>query len=157
MAISVLYFCFRTVCRHTDTSYMPFSVGCTYAIFYAKKTRIWLLRIDKGLYKIPHQVHIYVCVCVHVSNGSRFVKSWIYNCAISIKHFRINNLCGLFTRGYFVPFCEARRASHCHSPQTTYSSKSTCCAISAQHWAMHVIVYAGRLTSQRSIVEIINW
>ena len=54
-------------------------------------------------------------------------------------------------------FCEARRASHCHSPQTTYSSKSTCCAISAQNSAMHVVVYAGRLTSQRSIVEIINW
>ena len=53
-------------------------------------------------------------------------------------------------------FCEARRASHCHSPQTTYSSKSTCCAISAQNSAMHVVVYAGRLTSQRLIVEIIN-
>ena len=57
----------------------------------------------------------------------------------------------------FSNFCEARRASHCHSPQTTYSSKSTCCAISAQNSAMHVVVYAGRLTSQRSIVEIINW
>ena len=54
-------------------------------------------------------------------------------------------------------FCEARRASHCHSPQTTYSSKSTCCAISAQNPVMHIVVYAGRLTSQRSIVEIINW
>ena len=30
-------------------------------------------------------------------------------------------------------------------------------AISAQNSAMHVVVYAGRLTSQRSIVEIINW
>ena len=39
-------------------------------------------------------------------------------------------------------FCEARRASHCHSPQTTYSSKSTCCAISAQNPAMHVVVYS---------------
>ena len=55
------------------------------------------------------------------------------------------------------PFCEARRASHCHSAQTTYSSKSTCCAISAQNSAMHIVVYAGRLTSQRSIFEIINW
>ena len=54
-------------------------------------------------------------------------------------------------------FCEARRAPHCHSPQTAYSSKSTCCAISAQNSAMHVVVYAGRLTSQRSIFEIINW
>ena len=54
-------------------------------------------------------------------------------------------------------FCEARSASHYHSPQTTYSSKSTCCAISAQNLAMHDVVYAGRLTSQRSIVEIINW
>ena len=57
----------------------------------------------------------------------------------------------------YLGFCEARRASHCHSPQTTYSSKSTCCAISAQNSAMHVVVYAGRLTSQRSIFEIINW
>ena len=56
-----------------------------------------------------------------------------------------------------LSFCEVRRASHCHSPQTTYSSKSTCCTISAQNSAMHVVVYAGRLTSQRSIVEIINW
>ena len=61
-------------------------------------------------------------------------------------------------QAFAVPcFCEARRASHCHSPQTTYSSKSTCCAIYAQNLAMHVVVYAGRLTSQRSIVEIINW
>ena len=54
-------------------------------------------------------------------------------------------------------FCEARRASHCHSPQTTYSSKSTCCTISAQKSDVHVVFYAGRLTSQRSIAEIINW
>ena len=53
-------------------------------------------------------------------------------------------------------FCEARRASHCHSPQTTYSSKSTCCTVSAQKTAMYVVVYAGRLTAQNSIVEIIN-
>ena len=59
------------------------------------------------------------------------------------------------SQGY--AFCEARRASHCHGPQTTYASKSTCCAISAQNPAMHVVVYAGRLTSQRSIVEIMNW
>ena len=51
-------------------------------------------------------------------------------------------------------FCEARRASHCHSPQTTYSSKSTCCAISAHNSAMHVVVYAGRLTSQRSMWKL---
>ena len=67
---------------------------------------------------------------------------------------------GLFLQHHVAAgqtFCEARRASHCHSLQTTYSSKSTCCAISAQNSAMHVVVYAGRLTSQRSIVEIINW
>ena len=58
---------------------------------------------------------------------------------------------------YLQFFCEARRASHCHSPHTTYSSKSTCCAIPAKNSAMHVVVYAGRLTSQRSNVEIINW
>ena len=54
-------------------------------------------------------------------------------------------------------FCEARRASHCHSPQSTYSSKSTCCTVSAQKTAMYVVVYAGRLIAQNSIVEIINW
>ena len=55
------------------------------------------------------------------------------------------------------PFCEARRASHCHSPQTTYSSKSTCCVLSAQKSAMHVVVYADRRTIQHSIVDIIDW
>ena len=54
-------------------------------------------------------------------------------------------------------FCEARRASHCHSPQTTYSSKSTCCALSAQKPPMHVVVYADRRTTQYSIVDIIDW
>ena len=76
----------------------------------------------------------------------------------------LENQCHCFTTSrksveisQWVLFCEARRASHCHSPQTTYSSKSTCCAISAQNSAMHVVVYVDRLTSQRSIVEIINW
>ena len=57
-------------------------------------------------------------------------------------------------------FYEARRASHCHSPQTTYSSKSTCCVllyIWAQKSAMHVVVYADRLTAQHSIVDISDW
>ena len=58
---------------------------------------------------------------------------------------------------YKYHFCEVRRASHCHSPQTTYSLKSTCCVIPAKYSTMHVVVYAGRLTSQRSNVEIINW
>ena len=54
-------------------------------------------------------------------------------------------------------FCEARTASHCHSPQTTYSSKSICCVLSTQKSAMHVVVYADRLTTQHSIVDIIDW
>ena len=56
-----------------------------------------------------------------------------------------------------IHFCEARRASHCHSPQTTYSSKSTCCVLSAQKSAMHVVVYADRRTIQHSILDIIDW
>ena len=56
-----------------------------------------------------------------------------------------------------TPFCEARRASHCHSPQTTYSSKSTCCVLSAQKSGMHVIVCADRLSTQHSIVDSIKW
>ena len=54
-------------------------------------------------------------------------------------------------------FCEARRASHCHSPQTTFSSNSTCCVLSTQKSAMHVVVYADRLTTQHSIVDIVHW
>ena len=54
-------------------------------------------------------------------------------------------------------FCEARRASHCHSPQTTFSSNSTCCVLSTQKSAMHVVVYADRLTTQHSIVDIVYW
>ena len=57
----------------------------------------------------------------------------------------------------FIPFCEARRASHCHSPQTTFSSNSTCCVLSTQKSAMHVVVYADRLTTQHSIVDIVHW
>ena len=44
-------------------------------------------------------------------------------------------------------FCEARIASHCHSPQTTYSSKSTCCTISAQKPAIYVVVYEPYITA----------
>ena len=54
-------------------------------------------------------------------------------------------------------FCEARRASHCHSPQTTFSSNSTCCVLSTEKSAMHVVVYADRLTTQHSIVDIVDW
>ena len=36
-------------------------------------------------------------------------------------------------------FCEGWRASHCHSPQTTYSSKSTCCVLSVQKSATYVV------------------
>ena len=60
----------------------------------------------------------------------------------------------LYSNVFFYPFfnfqllfCEARRASHWHSPQTTYSSKLTCCVLSAQKSAMHVVVYADRLTA----------
>ena len=58
---------------------------------------------------------------------------------------------------HIVDFCEARRASHCHSPQTTFSSNSTCCVLSTQKSAMHVVVYADRLTTQHSIVDIVHW
>ena len=58
---------------------------------------------------------------------------------------------------HFDTFCEARRASHCHSPQTTFSSNSTYCVLSTQKSAMHVVVYADRLTTQHSIVDIVHW
>ena len=41
--------------------------------------------------------------------------------------------------------------------QTTFSSNSTCCVISTQKSAMHVVVYADRLTTQHSIVDIVHW
>ena len=47
--------------------------------------------------------------------------------------------------------------SSCHSPQTTFSSNSTCCVLSTQKSAMHVVVYAERLTTQHSIVDIVHW
>ena len=56
-----------------------------------------------------------------------------------------------------IRFCEARRASHCHSPQTIFSSNSTCCVLSTQKLAMHVVVYADGLTTQHSIVDIVHW
>ena len=49
------------------------------------------------------------------------------------------------------------RASHCHSPQTTFSSNSTYCVLSTQKSAMHVVVYADRLTTQHSVVDIVHW
>ena len=58
---------------------------------------------------------------------------------------------------FYSCFCEARRASHCHSPQTTFSSNSTCCVLSVQKSAMHLVVYADRLTTQHSIVDIVHW
>ena len=54
-------------------------------------------------------------------------------------------------------FCEARRASHSHNPQTTYSSKSTWCVLSTQKSAMYVVVYADRITAQHSIMDIRDW
>ena len=71
----------------------------------------------------------------------------------------IANLHIFFLLKHFINyhFCEARRASHCHSPQTTFSSNSTCCVLSAQKSAMHVVVYADRLTTQHSIVDIVHW
>ena len=63
----------------------------------------------------------------------------------------------LLTECVLQAFCEARRASHCHSPQTTFSSNSTCCMLSTQKSAMHVVVYADRLTTQHSIVDIVHW
>ena len=58
---------------------------------------------------------------------------------------------------HYSPFCEARRASHCHSPQTTFSSNSTCCVLSTQKSAMHVVIDVDRLTTQHSIVDIVDW
>ena len=68
---------------------------------------------------------------------------------LTIKNFIISPciriwLCTMYSREWGkslqfwmkYAFCEARRASHCHSPQTTYSSKSTCCTVSAQKTAM---------------------
>ena len=49
------------------------------------------------------------------------------------------------------------KLSHCHSPQTTFSSNSTCCVLSAHKSAMHVVVSADRLTTQHSIVDIVDW
>ena len=57
----------------------------------------------------------------------------------------------------FLPFSEARSASHCHRLQTSYSSKSTCCLLFAQKSAMLILVNANRLTTQHSVVEIIDW
>ena len=62
-----------------------------------------------------------------------------------------------FDGQYAQYFCEARRASHCHSPQTIFSSNSTCCVLSTQKLAMHVVVYADGLTTQHSIVDIVHW
>ena len=39
----------------------------------------------------------------------------------------------------------------CHSPQTTFSSDATCCVLSAQKSAMHVVVYADRLTNSTRV------
>ena len=64
---------------------------------------------------------------------------------------------GIVSSWFNFCFCEARRASHCHSPQTTFSSNSTCCVLSVQKSAMHLVVYADRLTTQHSIVDIVHW
>ena len=94
------------------------------------------------------------------------------NCCIFLEiSFKFENILDNFVNDVFeylswmetfavfihIPFCEARRASHCHSPQTTFSSKSTGCVLSTQKSAMHVVVYADRLTTQHSIVDIVHW
>ena len=94
-------------------------------------------------------LNIYICMLCHRSRVSSSPESSLSPTA----HEPVSHLVTLAC--HF--FCEARRASHCHSPQTTYSSKSTFCTLSAQKTAMYVVVYAGRLIAQNSIVEIINW
>ena len=110
---------------------------------------------DKGSEKprwayVPQICYIIMFICIKTRWHTvlRDLQTVKHICFICVS---------LFEDHVAIYFCEARRASHCHSPQTTYSAKSTCCAISAQNSAMHVVVYAGRLTSRRSIVEIINW
>ena len=95
---------------------------------------------------LPYQGHPGTLWITSCSNGSWSTYQWSSKGGLPDKD-------GLLPSG----FCEARRASHCHSPQTTYSSKSTCCVLSAQKSAMHVVVYADRRTIQHSIVDIIDW
>ena len=75
----------------------------------------------------------------------------------SFTHYNMYRYIGMKKSKRYLHFCEARRASHCHSPQTTFSSNSTCCVLSTQKSAMHVVVYADRLTTQHSIVDIVHW
>ena len=124
-------------------------------------------QIIKGMRIRAHRSHREVPLTIRSSHKKKNVILF----QLTIKNTSKLRIIGIGSENYRWPadprhkgrvmrrgFCEARRALHCHSPQTTYSSKSTCCAISAQNSAMHVVVYAtGRLTSQRSIVEIINW
>ena len=107
------------------------------AAFFSSSTSSW-------------KISLYSIVCPHLSLISGHVWSMCSWVSVSF-------LQNLHKRSFLHPFCEARRASHCHSPQTTYSSKSTCCVLSAQKSAMHVVVYADRRTIQHSIVDIIDW
>ena len=74
---------------------------------------------------------------------------WLWDCQWSRT---VNRDMNLTTDWHHFLWSSKR---HCHSPQTTYSSKSTCCVLSAQESAMRVVVYADRLTTLHSIVDII--
>ena len=76
---------------------------------------------------------------------------WLWDCQWSRT---VNRDMNLTTDWHHFLWSSKR---HCHSPQTTYSSKSTCCVLSAQESAMRVVVYADRLTTLHSIVDIIDW
>ena len=100
----------------------------------------------------------------HATAAETFAKlwlDWIVSSAIEARQYSQDYIYKvtfhLWNGSQTLAFCEARRASHCHSPQTTFSSNSTCCVLSTQKSAMYVVVYADRLTTQHSIVDIVHW
>ena len=112
----------------------------------------WSLRLEPFtamLSKISSVIWQHFCSCLSLFNAKRIwaVHSHWCPAIVTLEKFLLNG----------SSFCEARRASHCHSPQTTFSSNSTCWVLSTQKSAMHVVVYADRLTTQHSIVDIVHW
>ena len=112
-----------------------------------------MLNTTRGIEKTPGTIQLLRALKMLYLEWWETISNTFFLCTCSCKQ-------ESFTTGALgrsCCFCEARRASHCHSPQTTFSSNSTCCVLSTQKSAMHVVVYVDRLTTQHSIVDIVHW
>ena len=141
-------------------------IRCTFGYRHGYSRKTWIFCIPRCFVDAKIAIHAGHCAAgkihkIHkctnsVMNLAKLLLRFHAPCTVSVVT-RRNPKNGVGDISVPSDVCEARRPSHCHSPQTRNTPKSTCCTISAQKSAIHVVVYVGRIKTQHSIVEIIDW